>query len=294
MNTMRTAAPIAALLALSVVLGACAQTAANPEPSDTPTPTPVASPSSDPTPKPTPKPVKTPTPRPSETPAAPDAPKPTTKPVATPKPVAQPAPIQVIEHPIPMLGRSLADAVSVRARPDLHAELAQILRDGRMLDVRLSKDQLVRVNYGPVYADGESWYHVQSYGDVPRPFAGGWVAGRFLARDRDVESYPIVASMHALGEGASVDADVPAAAALIVEFAAAPMPDSTSCDINVTLIDTERFGVHVASFRDVSDPIVAAIPSYEVADLYQEVAGRVTLQVDTDCSFAAVVLNPQG
>lgn len=290
MNITRTAAPIAALLAVSVALAACAQVAANPEPSDTPTPTPVASPSSDPTPKPTPKPVKTPAPAPaaSEAPAASDDPKP------TPKPVTQPGPIQVIEHPIPMLGRSLADAVNVRARPDVQAELVQILRDGRMLDVRLGKDQLVRVNYGPVLADGESWYHVQSFDHVPLPFAGGWVAGRFLARERSVESYPIVASVHALGEGAPVDADVPAAASLIVEFAAAPLPGSASCDINVTLIDTERFGVQVANFRDVTDPIVAAIPSYEVADLYQEVAGRVTLQVDTDCSFAAVMLNPQG
>lgn len=290
MNITRTAAPIAALLAVSVALAACAQVAANPEPSDTPTPTPVASPSSDPTPKPTPKPVKTPAPTPaaSEAPAASDDPKP------TPKPVTQPGPIQVIKHPIPMLGRSLADAVNVRARPDVQAELVQILRDGRMLDVRLGKDQLVRVNYGPVLADGESWYHVQSFDHVPLPFAGGWVAGRFLARERSVESYPIVASVHALGEGASVDADVPAAASLIVEFAAAPLPGSASCDINVTLIDTERFSVQVANFRDVTDPIVAAIPSYEVADLYQEVAGRVTLQVDTDCSFAAVVLNPQG
>jgi hypothetical protein len=270
-------APVIAAVAVSVILAACGQMSANPDPVETPTP--VASPSADPTPTPKPTPVVTPTPVASPT----VAPSPT--PVATPAP----APIKIVKHETPMLGRSLADGVNVRERPDLQAP---VLRwdngDGPSTEIRLAEGQVVGVIYGPLYADGESWYLVTSYSSGHNHFGYGWVAGRFLAREAALDDPLMLASIRGvitgLGEGGSLSADVEQNTALGLEFAAAPMPGATSCEIDVDMVGTDGVRVDAASFT-ASDSIVATVHTWEVANLLVEIDGRVSVQVETDCSF---------
>jgi hypothetical protein len=268
-------------LALAVVLAACSQAVANPEPTDD-EPTPVMSPTETPTPTATPEPTPvitpepTPTPAPSQAPEKPSAPKPT---------------IKLVEHETPMVGRSLADGVNVRERPDLQAPVLRWDNGDDVFDVRLAMDQLVVVRYGPLYADGESWYEVTSYGDEHRAFGYGWVAGRFLASEPRADFDPgpmgIRGLLTGLGTGGSISADVEFPSALGVVVAAAPMPGATTCEIDVDVIVA---GTRVdAAHYNVRESIANLVAPWDIGGPEAGVGDEMTFEVDTDCSFAMLV-----
>lgn len=297
MRPTRLAAPVIATIAFSLVLAACGQAVAQPTPSETPTP--VASPSTDPTPKPTVKPVATPTPKPtpSEAPAQPVA-TPTVAP--SPKPVVTPSPepIQVVKHETPMIGRSLADGVNVRERPDLQAPILRWSNgDEPLTEIRLAEGQSVGVIYGPLYADGESWYLVTSYSSGHNHFGYGWVAGRFLAREGDLDDPLMLTSIRGvitgLGESGFLSANVEAGIALGIEFAAAPMLGATSCEIDVDLVGVDGVRVDAARFT-ASDSIVATVHAWEIVGLNINEPGEVRVEVETDCSFLLALRSYQG
>lgn len=275
----RFTAPVVTAVVLSVLLAACGQVNANPDPSETPKPTPVATPSTDPTPKPTVKPVATPAPAPE-------------KPVATPMPtpVATPTPIKLVEHRVPMIARSTADRVNVRERPDLDAAIYRWDTGDKVYEVRLAAGQVVEVITGPFYADGESWYQIQAADDRYPGFGKAWVAGRFLEKIDDHVYAGLVASFTGLGTNGSAAAGVPAWSPLTVEFAAAPMPGDASCTIELELTDTKGRIVGLGSFS-AEGTIVGTIGSADVAELYQETSGGVAVQVTTDCSSHVVLMN---
>ena len=288
MTHPRSAAPIAATVTLALVLAACGQTTANQEPPVTPTPTPVATP--DPSPTPTPTPVVTPAPVPSEAPERPTV-TPTPKPVGTPTPAPQPV---VVRHAIPSIAQVTADGVNVRTAPSTAAPLleGERLPDLTPIRVRVDAGQQVRINYGPVIADGESWYSVVAVGGTDIWIGGdGWIAGRFLAPLSDADRYPLVAAVAGNGSGTSVDAELPGSAALTVSFGAAPMAGAASCRIDVSLVRTDGGTVTVAG-ETVSDAIGVEITAFEMEGLYQETGGSVRLHVETDCSFAAALTAP--
>lgn len=276
----RFTAPAVTAVAIAILLAACGQVSADPTPSDQPSPTPVASPSADPTPTPTPTPSPTPKPTVTPQPAPSDEP-----PTATPTP----APIQVVKHQTPMVGRSTADGVNVRERPDLQAPVLRWSNgDGAPTEIRLAKGGSVGVIYGPLVADGESWYLVTSYTSGHNYFGYGWVAGRFLERESDLDDPLMLASIRGvitgLGEGDALTADVDENTALGLEFAAAPMPGATSCEIDVDIVGTDGVRADAATFT-ASDSIVATVHTWELDGLLVEIGGQVTVEVDTDCSF---------
>ena len=73
------------------------------------------------------------------------------------------------------------------------------------------------------------------------------------------------------------------------------MPASDSCELDVTVIRTDGLGVNVAT-QTVTDPVAfqfgASIEGGGMQGLFQEEAGDVTLQVETDCSYAASLTQP--
>lgn len=288
MNHLRSAAPIAATITLALVLAACGQTTANQEPSVIPTSTPVATPDSSPTPTPTP--VITPAPVPSKAPERPTV-TPTPKPVATPTPAPQPV---VVRHTVPSIAQVTADGVNVRKAPSTSAPLldGERLPDLTPIQVRVDAGQQVRINYGPVIADGESWYNVLAVGGTDIWIGGnGWIAGRFLASVSDAEQYPLVATVSGSGSGTSVDAKLPGSAALTVSFGAAPLAGEASCRMDVSLVRTDGRTVTVAG-ETISDAIDVEVTAFEMEGLYQEAGGAVRLLVETDCSFAAALTAP--
>ncbi len=284
MNRTRSVTLVGAL-ALAMGLAACGEAVANPNPTDpnpttdaTPTPTPVATPTATPTPTPTP----VATPSPSGTPT----------PTLAPKPDAQKPPvITLVEHTTPMIGRSLADGVNVRERPDLQAPTMRWDNGDEVFDVRLAADQLVVVRYGPLYADGESWYEVTSYGSQHMAFGYGWVAGRFLAPEPSADFEPdrmgIRGLLTGLGTGGSITPDVEFPYAVGVVVAAAPMPGAESCEIDVDLIAA---GTRVdATHFTVQESVANLVTPQDIGAPEMSVGDEISFEVDTDCSFALLV-----
>jgi hypothetical protein len=273
-----------ALLGLILILAACSPAAAD-EPSADPTPSESPKPSAPaetPEPSEPAEPLPDPTDPPSETPPPP-----------TPKPSLPPT---VIEHDLAMLARSIADAVNVRSLPDLQAPLLSGRRydDASVVpDVRLNAGDLVFVTMGPVVADGHSWYEISMANGEGVHFEGGWVSARFLEREGDVPNYnPVLISVHDAGSGAAASSDVPEGAPITVRFAAGPVDGRDSCELDVTLIGTDGLAVNVAT-ETLTDTRTYQLSSFQFPSLYQEEAGRATLQVKSDCTFAATASVPQ-
>jgi len=256
-SSIRPIAPGAASLGLILVLAACASPVA-----DSPSPTPGASPSSEPT--------------------------------ASPEPTATPSQVEVIEHDLPMTGRATAD-VDVRTLPSMDAPLlsGERLSDlSTVPDIRLTAGDLVLVTLGPVLADDQSWYEVRVVDGGEVYWEGGWVPGESLVREGDMpEGQAPMVHTYGLGSGTTITAEVAVGTPVTVRFAATPMPDSGACEIEVTLLRSDDLGVNVAT-ESLTGPAVIQLTPEELSSLFQEEAGTVTLEVETDCSFAASLTIP--
>jgi hypothetical protein len=185
--------------------------------------------------------------------------------------------------------------VAVRTLPDLEAPLVSGERtsDGaQAAAVRLNEGDTILVTLGPVYTDGHSWYRARS-NEADVRWNDGWVSGEFLTQEDVVPAYHVVVSMYGLGISRSGTAQVEASAALSVSFAATPMPNADSCVVDVTLVRTDGTPVNVGT-DTVTGPEVVDFAAEEMPPLYQEQAGTVTLTVESDCSYAATVSQPQG
>ena len=263
----------AALLVLTIVLAACAGAESDPE-------------SSSPPPSSAPSPTDTP----SEEPSPSAAPSPTDQP--------SPDPIEVVEFDLPMIARATADGVEVHTVPGADAPplIGEAFPDMDRVEVVLATDELVAVSLGPVFFEGTSWYQVSAVDGGDKAFAYGWVPAESIARESDPpDGSPQIETIHGLGTGDEVSAPVLRGTPITIDFAAAPMPDTESCDIDVTLIRSDGSGVNVAT-QTVTEPVAfqfgASIEGGGMEGLFQEEAGDVTLQVETDCTFAASLLQP--
>jgi hypothetical protein len=265
MRLNRSIAPAAASLALAVLLAACAQPA-DPTPSTPATPPPSVAPS-------------------------PSAPTPTSEPTVAPSP----SPIAVIEHKLPMVARSTQADVDVHALPDADSPLATGDRfsDMAQVEIRLEADQLVEVTLGPVVVDGISWYEVRATEGGDTYFEGGWVPGQVLVRESDLpasDAQPVV--IYGLGSGTAVNVDIPLVGTpTIVRYAAAPMAGRDECEIEVTLLRTDGLGVNVAT-DTLIEARVFQLAADELSSLFMEEAGTATLQVRTNCNYAASLTQP--
>jgi hypothetical protein len=95
-------------------------------------------------------------------------------------------------------------------------------------------------------------------------------------------------------ESASMDLAL-AGTPVSVAFAAAPLAGDEDCEAEVTLIRTDGAAVNVAT-QSVSEAVAfelgADIEGGGLASLFQEEAGTVTLEVASDCSYAASIIAP--
>lgn len=253
-------------LALALTLAACGTVGAVPAPSNSDAPTPS------PSPEPSPTPTVSPTPAPTGTPIAP------------------------VTFDLPRVAVATSDDVSVHTLPRINAPLVTGERTidlSPVPNVHLQSGDRVFVTLGPVVADGHSWYEVALLAtDVRWKF--GWVSADYLKPIDELISYnqyPI--TFHGLGRGAAADTDVTFGSAVTVRFAAVPMPDADSCHIEVTLVRSDGTPVNVAT-ETVTSAIATQLTSTDLPSLYQEEDGIITLDVETDCSFAALVAIPQG
>jgi hypothetical protein len=268
MRLIRSIVPTAVTLSLAIVLAACAPAAVD---------------------------------EPSPSAPAPTAPAPTESPTQSPSPEGSPSvtPGEVVEFELPMIARATEDGVDVHARPSADAPLltGEQFPDMNRVEIILAADELVSVTLGPLVSEGTSWYQVASVDGGPTAFAFGWVSAEFLARDSDApDSGPQVATAHGQGSAGEISMDVPLMGTPItVDVAMSPTEDQESCELDVTLIRTDGLGVNVAT-QTVTEPDAfqfgASIEGGGMQGLFQEEAGTVTLQVETDCSWAASLSQP--
>jgi hypothetical protein len=274
------------ILALSIVLAACGQASAegpsaSPVPSERPSQAPVQRPSQQPSVRPSSEPAE----GPSVTPTAPSAP-----PVATPKPFV------LVEHPVPMIGRVTADGVAVRNLPDLESGIVNGNDAGDVVvdEIRLRRGDDVIVFFGPVVADGYSWYEVMAGGTGPADYFRGWIAGEFLEHLDDAAILGPVLSLDGQGFSASASGHVGSYAPLMVNHAVTPLAGDESCTFAMTLVGTRGQLIELVPQQVVTEARVGQVFAGNLEELYMDVEGDVTLDVTSDCSFAAAISIPQG
>jgi hypothetical protein len=277
----RTALPRVAAIGLAAfILSACsAAVGVEPSPSAPASPTVTPKPAS-PTVAPQPS-----DPQPPATPAAP---------TASPKPTEEP--VTVIRIATGVNARVTGDGVAVRQLPGLDQPLVvgYDFVDGDDPEVRVDAGHIVGVIWGPVLVDGHTWYNVKPTDTGTVIFADGWIAADFLVEDNDPELSPrTVLTGDGLGSGAAISGDVTDFSPLYVNVVAAPMPGDLSCEAEVILIGTD--GEHVTiGASEVTEPTPFFSSPLENDALYQADPGKVTLQVRSDCSWAAMAFVPVG
>ncbi len=268
-------APVRASLLLAVLLATivagCARTTGAEAPS-----TPVAQPSAPATPAPSEEPDETPAP---------------TQPPATPEPSGNPVVVRV--DPL-TTARVTADGVALRVLPGLDQPLAVGYDfEGGAPELRLSSGDTVAIIWGPVLADGHTWYSVRSVDAGTLTWDAAWIAADYLVEDGRLEHYPLVASADGLGAGTAVSATVGDGAQLYVNAVATPMAGDESCTAEVVLINTAGTVVEIGSGTVTETTHFFSSP-LERGELKQTTGGKVTLQVRTDCAWAAMAEEPIG
>ena len=266
----------------AVVLSACS-TAVGGQASPSVPATPTTSPSAPTSPTATPQPTA---PAPTQ-PAPPASPPPSPAPTQTP--------VGVVRITTGMHATVSSDGVPVRQRPGLNQPIVvgYDTAAGDAPEVRLDAGQTVGVIWGPVLADGLTWYSVIPGDTGGLTFAEGWITADDIVEGDLAVSNPAVLTSDGFGSGAAASGDVPAFAGLYVNVLAVPMPGDASCEAEVVLIGTGGEHVLIGS-SSVTEPTQFFSSPLENSALLQEDAGTVTLQVRSDCSWAGMAFLPAG
>lgn len=242
--------------------------------------------SSSPTPVPS-RPPGTASPLPTEAPGP-------SGPVTTPSPSEEP--IEVVRFAPGTIVRVTADGVPVRVSPDLDAELVDGYDQGsgeQVEGLELIAGDEVGIVWGPFYADGQTWYAVQHHDVRSITFtSGSWISAESLEQVGTAPTPPVLVAIDGLGTGGAATGEARAGAGLYVNVAVTPMPGDEGCQAEVTLIGTDGEATTLAGGEITETTILFSSPLENRATV-QEQAGQFTLQVKTDCSWAAMAFEPQ-
>ncbi len=267
---------VSAVLLATIVAGCASPTGAEPSATS------VAQPSSPApaTPQPTEEPAEQPTPAPAQ-------------PSVAPEPSDEP--ITVVRFDPRTVARVDADGVALRVLPGLEQPLVigYDFQTGGAPEIRLSDGDTVMILWGPVLVDGHTWYATKSADAGTLTWDVGWIAADFLVDTGTTVDYPLVATADGLGSGKAVTGTVTDFAPLYVNAVVSPMPGDESCDAEVVVVGTDGTVVEIGS-GTVTETTQFFSSPLENGDLTQEEAGTITLQVRTDCAWAAMAFEPIG
>lgn len=254
---------------------------------------------------------ETPTPSASSTPSISVPPSASSSPVISAPPSAADTPVpepsvsldaapsapEVIVFELPMVAVTTMDGVGVRELPSADAPLVSGQRysdlETIVPNVELAAGEPVISTLGPVFADGESWYQVTAASDGGEwlSWGAGWVPGRLLVREGEPGAYPSLVAIHGLGSGTTVTGEVSIGTPITLDFAATPMPDRDACELAITLLGTDGATIYSVT-ESVTVATVQQVTREDVPGLFQNEAGSVTLNIETDCSYAAAMWLP--
>ena len=125
----------------------------------------------------------------------------------------------------------------------------------------------------------------------PIAFDEGWISADFLAEEGPMETPRTVLTSDGLGSGQAVSGEVTDSSPLYVNVVAAPMPGHPACEAEVVLIGTDGVAVTIGA-SEVTEAMQFFSSPLENAALNQAAAGKVALQVRSDCSWAGMVWVP--
>ncbi|MDQ3690741.1 MAG: hypothetical protein M3406_12060 [Chloroflexota bacterium] len=211
-------------------------------------------------------------------------------------PDAAASPPEVVAFELPMAARTTTDSVEVRDAPSADAPLVSGERysdPATVPNVELAAGEPVLSTLGPVFADGESWYQVTAASDGGEwlNWGAGWVPARVLAREGQAEGYAPIVSAHGVGSGTMVAGEVRIGTPITLDYAATPVADRDACELTITIVGTDGATIYSVT-ESVTGAIVQQVTRDDEPSLFQEEAGSVTLEVVTDCSYAATIFLP--
>jgi hypothetical protein len=136
---------------------------------------------------------------------------------------------------------------------------------------------------GPLILEGENWYLLAGIGTQWT----GWAPAEQLEVTGSPDETTTIITLDGRGSGDADSANVEAGTALVARVMASPMEGRETCEIEVTVagVDGAHVTVNDVTELDATTEFIAS--GLDQASLRQAAAGQVSMQVRSDCSFAA-------
>ena len=191
--------------------------------------------------------------------------------VASPSVQATPDPVTPIRLELPALVTPTADL-----------DVLELPAGGEAVTTLTPADGATAL-MGPLILDGENWYLLAGIGTQWT----GWAPAEELEATGTPDETTAIIALDGRGSGDADSANVEAGTALVARVMASPMEGRETCEIDVTVAGVD--GAHV-SVNGVSE--IDAITEFMASGLDDEAlrqaeAGQVSMQVRSDCTFAA-------
>ncbi|MEO8247073.1 MAG: hypothetical protein ABI622_08150 [Chloroflexota bacterium] len=136
---------------------------------------------------------------------------------------------------------------------------------------------------GPLILDGENWYLLAGIGTQWT----GWAPAEALEVTGSPDETTTIITLDGRGSGDADSANVAANTALVARVMATPMDGRETCEIEVTVagVDGAHVTVNDVTELDATSEFIAS--GLDDESLRQADAGQVSMQVRSDCTFAA-------
>ena len=136
---------------------------------------------------------------------------------------------------------------------------------------------------GPLILDGANWYLVAGTGTQWT----GWVPAEQLTAGVAPDESTSLITLDGRGSGDADSATVEAGVALVARAMAVPMEGRESCEIEITVAGVDGAHVAVNEVTEVTEATEFLASGLDDETLRQSAAGQVSMQVRSDCTFAA-------
>ena len=191
--------------------------------------------------------------------------------VASPSVQATPDPVSPIRLELPVLVKPTGDL-----------DVLELPAEGEAVTTLAGTDSATAL-MGPLILDGRNWYLLAGIGTQWT----GWAPAEELEVTGTPDETTAIIALDGRGSGDADSATVQANSALVARVMASPMEGRETCEIDVTVAGVD--GAHV-TINDVTE--ISATTEFQRSGLDDETlvqadGGQVSMQVRSDCTFAA-------
>lgn len=136
---------------------------------------------------------------------------------------------------------------------------------------------------GPLILDGQNWYLLAGIGTQWT----GWAPAESLTASGAPDETTAIITLDGRGSGDADSATVAPDTALVARVMASPMEGRDSCEIEVTVAGVDGAHVTVNAATEIDEPTEFLRSGLDDEALRQAEGGQVSMQVRSDCTFAA-------